>query len=362
MTENTDTTYPGPQPTAGQGQYPPPPPPASDQLRPPWRRSRDDRVVAGVCAGTARTLGIDPVVIRVLVVVFTLFGGVGIVLYLVGWLFIPEDGATTTEGERLLAEARVPGSSARTAAVIAVAVLALAVIFNAFGGFYLSGPLFVAGVVILVVWLVRQDRSSAPRAGQVQYPNSPEASTAFASTQTPATDTSATTPGYAYGGYGSYPAVASPAVPPPPFVPPTPRPRSYLGAITLSVAIVVAGILASLSVTGAVSIPAVVVLAAPLAILGIGLVIGAFAGRALWLIALALPLLLVTSVVAVVPANLPSSWSAGVGERTWRPVTLAQAQNGYQLSVGDAELDLTALPVTPESLTRVKAEVGVGQL
>jgi len=104
------------------------------------------------------------------------------------------------------------------------------------------------------------------------------------------------------------------------------------------------------------------VLAVPLAILGIGLVVGAFAGRALWLTALALPLLLVTSIVAVVPSNLPSSWSAGVGERTWRPVTIAQTQNGYQLSVGDAELDLTALPVTPESLTRIKAEVGVGQL
>ena len=56
------------------------------------RRSRTDRVVAGVCGGFARYLGLDPVVVRVLYVIGTfLTGGALLLGYLVIWLVMPEE-------------------------------------------------------------------------------------------------------------------------------------------------------------------------------------------------------------------------------------------------------------------------------
>ena len=55
------------------------------------RRSRTDKVVAGVCGGFARYLGLDPVVVRVLYVIGTfLTGGALLLGYLVIWLVMPE--------------------------------------------------------------------------------------------------------------------------------------------------------------------------------------------------------------------------------------------------------------------------------
>ena len=65
---------------------------------PPYRqsgnrltRSTDDKVVSGLAGGLGRYFGIDPVVFRIAFVVLTLAGGSGSLLYLVGWLMIPDD-------------------------------------------------------------------------------------------------------------------------------------------------------------------------------------------------------------------------------------------------------------------------------
>lgn len=54
------------------------------------RRSRRDRVIAGVCGGLGRYLGIDPVLLRIAFVVLTVTGGAGILLYLLAFVVIPE--------------------------------------------------------------------------------------------------------------------------------------------------------------------------------------------------------------------------------------------------------------------------------
>lgn len=56
-------------------------------------RSRDDRFIAGVCGGAAKYLNMDPSVVRVLTVVLCFFTGVGVVVYLVAALVIPEEGS-----------------------------------------------------------------------------------------------------------------------------------------------------------------------------------------------------------------------------------------------------------------------------
>ncbi len=53
-------------------------------------RSRTQRMVAGVCGGLAEYFNIDTTVIRVLFLVLTLFGGSGLVIYLVMWILVPD--------------------------------------------------------------------------------------------------------------------------------------------------------------------------------------------------------------------------------------------------------------------------------
>lgn len=56
-------------------------------------RPRDDRMVAGVCAGLARYFDADATVVRLVFALLVLVGGAGVPLYIAGWLLIPEDGA-----------------------------------------------------------------------------------------------------------------------------------------------------------------------------------------------------------------------------------------------------------------------------
>jgi len=55
-------------------------------------RSRDGRVVAGVCAGLAAYFGVDPTLVRLAFALLTIFGGMGVLLYLCAWVVIPEEG------------------------------------------------------------------------------------------------------------------------------------------------------------------------------------------------------------------------------------------------------------------------------
>ncbi|MCL2413152.1 MAG: PspC domain-containing protein [Bacteroidales bacterium] len=56
------------------------------------RRSKEHRVIAGICGGIAEYFSIDPVVVRLIFLVMAVFGGAGIILYLVAWIIMPERG------------------------------------------------------------------------------------------------------------------------------------------------------------------------------------------------------------------------------------------------------------------------------
>src|SRR6516165_4843792 len=89
----SDTPVAPPPPPPSAAAPPPPsaaPPPAAGPRR--LTRSRTDRKLAGVCGGLGEYFGIDPVIIRILVVVLTIFGGSGLLLYAAGWLLIPDEG------------------------------------------------------------------------------------------------------------------------------------------------------------------------------------------------------------------------------------------------------------------------------
>ena len=54
-------------------------------------RSRNDKKIAGVCAGLAKYLNMDVTVVRLIMVLLALFVGGGLIAYIVCALVIPEE-------------------------------------------------------------------------------------------------------------------------------------------------------------------------------------------------------------------------------------------------------------------------------
>jgi len=331
MTETLHEPPPPPEPQSAAPELPDGAVPAPRRLV----RDPDDKVVAGVCAGLGRYTDTDPVLWRVTVGVLTVFGGAGLVLYLLAWVLIPRTGSPASFAERTL---RGPD---RTAAVIGAGLLGLVTIAVLD---LIDTGLVVLAVVVGVVLLATRER----RAGVVPGPSS----LAWG----PAAPASAYgVPPSAYGvppsAYGVPPVV--PAWEPTPPAPP--RERSVLGPVTLSVATLVAGVLLLLRELGVDGITGPRVLAAALLVIGAGLVVGTWIGRARWLFAIGLLLALLLVPAAALDGNL----AGGAGERTWVPVA-ADDGASYELGAGEATLDLRR--VEPGSVGVLTARVGLGRL
>jgi phage shock protein PspC (stress-responsive transcriptional regulator) len=148
-----EPTAEGPQAPAGEapaGEPRPDAPGAPPRKR--LTRSRDDRVIAGVCGGLARYFNVDPVFVRIAAVAVAFIGGAGLLLYLAALLLMPSDEGT--------AVVQTSGQGRNRALVIAgvAALLLVAWPFLVGGGLFLAGvgiPLaFLVGTGVLVWWLV----------------------------------------------------------------------------------------------------------------------------------------------------------------------------------------------------------------
>jgi phage shock protein C len=69
-------------------------------------RSREGRIVAGVCAGLAVYFGLDANIIRLIFAGLTVFAGAGVLLYVVAWLIVPEEGESDSIAESLINKTR----------------------------------------------------------------------------------------------------------------------------------------------------------------------------------------------------------------------------------------------------------------
>jgi phage shock protein PspC (stress-responsive transcriptional regulator) len=70
-------------------------------------RPRENRIIAGVCAGLAEYTGMDVNLIRVIAALVTLFtAGTGLLAYVVAWIVIPDEGQKTSIAEDLFNKAR----------------------------------------------------------------------------------------------------------------------------------------------------------------------------------------------------------------------------------------------------------------
>ncbi|HJZ42021.1 MAG TPA: PspC domain-containing protein [Bacteroidales bacterium] len=61
-------------------------------------RDPDDRMIGGVCGGLAAYLGLDPVIVRILFILFLIFG-IGLLVYIILWIVVPEARTTAQKLE-----------------------------------------------------------------------------------------------------------------------------------------------------------------------------------------------------------------------------------------------------------------------
>ena len=79
------------------------------------QRNPDDKVIAGVASGVADFFGLDPTVVRVVWALTILLGGLGVIVYIILWIVVPEGDSDRTPAHDLRDKAtgstEVPGAA-----------------------------------------------------------------------------------------------------------------------------------------------------------------------------------------------------------------------------------------------------------
>ncbi|WP_051389220.1 PspC domain-containing protein [Arthrobacter sp. 35W] len=350
-------------------------------------RRGSERWIGGVASGLAERWGIDPVIVRGLIVLLSLFFGVGVLAYGLAWALLPEpDG-------RIHAEEALRGrwSTGMTGAVVFTALGLLGpgrgLVFGGNDGWF-PWPLFwIAGIVGIIVWAVNRDKN---RNGAATGPGRPMGAS-MGAPPPPAPPYTA----WSAGAQGTMPPQAPPTAPPMPPAsgqgpwngtssftataervghgindwsqrtlgpegplgpngalgpngPLAPRrhPRWGAGAVALSLGLAIlagAGVLlldsAGLIALGGYAVATAFATAA--AVLGLAVVVAGLRGRTSGLPGfLSLMALLVAIALSVVPTA--GSWSLARSQN-WAPSSISAAGDGFSIAMGQGSLDLSAL-------------------
>ncbi len=133
-----------------------------------FHRSASDSKLAGVGGGVAERWGLDPVLVRVGFVLLALTGGIGVILYLAGWLLLPVAGT-----QRAVVDDLFGGAAARWPRElwITLVVLACLVSFGVFGAISPFG--LVPAIALLALWWFGFHRPRARRSRQARTARSP---------------------------------------------------------------------------------------------------------------------------------------------------------------------------------------------
>ncbi|WP_297738787.1 PspC domain-containing protein [Nocardioides sp.] len=323
------------------------------------RRSNLDRRIAGVSAGLARHLDIDPIIVRVTLVVLVFFGGAGLVVYGAAWLLVPEEGSTA---QPLGLDDRNRG----IALLIAGIVAALAAVGDSAGAFWFPWPLVI--VALGIVWFLnRKDQGPRPYVPAVtgyaapvtgasppSSPASPTTTTPTAAPEQPIWDSqTAAVPRSHYQPYqqpyqtydrASYSRPRNPR-----------KKGPILFWFTLALIATGVGTLGIIDVSGT-DVPDAAYPALSLALTGAMLVLGAFWGRAGGLILIGLVLSAVT-LIATATSNYVDTTLA------YTPTTSEDVRGFYTLDGGELTLDLSAVDdVDGLDGHEITVEGGVGEI
>ncbi|MET1066084.1 MAG: PspC domain-containing protein [Arthrobacter sp.] len=389
--------------SAGAG-TPPPPPPYYGPPAPPrgsqqptffdWIRSQGihrgrDRWVGGVASGIAQRFNVDPLIVRGILIVLTIFAGIGVLLYGVAWALLPEpDG-------RIHVQEAAAGrwSSGMTGALITTVIgfpgLGVGVWgWDRYGfGAFIWTVFWVGGVIYLIYYLTQRNKSRngatamafSPQTGGQPNPGFPPNLATPSTPSMPSTPTAplAATP---YGASGALPRYAEPTVPrpawgaPPPSGPtppsgggfrpepggpaPAAKPRS-LGpgapavAVTAGLALLVGGGIKALDVANVIHLGTssnAVVWASAAAVLGLGILFAGLRGRTSGILGFfAVVALIVSGIFSV----LPNGDRFRPQNADWSPASIQQAQGGLDITGGNGTVDLTRLALNPPLGTEV---------
>ena len=335
------------------------------------------RWIGGVASGIAQRTGLDPTLVRGLVILLSLFG-VGVVFYGVAWALLPEP-----DGRIHLDQAiRGTWSSGMTGALMftILGFGAPGVSFWAedgwLGGVF-WGLFWIAAIILCIYWATSRSnaKSSGPAAHQQPFQGQQAGpyTSAFPAAGYPGPDaptmplpapggshansSSMGTPEHEFGGaYVQFPPAAPKAVKPS-------TPASWVALIS-GMALLAAGVLLALDYAGiyAFRSPATVALAAAAVVLGLGIVGLGAAGRSsgiaggLAILSLVAALLFSGNYAYrnLVIAN-DVNWSSGQPGST--------ATEGYSVAAADANLDLRSLATDlPDGDVLVPVSVVAGDL
>jgi phage shock protein PspC (stress-responsive transcriptional regulator) len=334
-------------------------------------RSREDRVVAGVAGGLGAHLGINAGWVRLAFIILAFFGGLGIVVYAAAWLVVPDEGEDEPIVSRWLSRLDTTdgGMIFGVILVAAAAIIVMTRVISLPGTLVLAAVLFVVGLLLYRGDLTTgrdRDTSTPDGEGPAAAGIDDRGADIPSVTDEPATDEPMGSPPASPASSASF--LAEPGQPVEPATaaatkPKPPRPRrerSILGRITIAVDLIVLATMAMIDIAfAAVDIEPVAYVATGVAILGLGLLVGAWIGRARWLIVLgvlALPALWFT-------ALWPSQFTWTAGEYTYAPNVVAEVDSPYVLGFGSMTIDLTRLTAEElDSIGTLEASVGAGRL
>jgi phage shock protein PspC (stress-responsive transcriptional regulator) len=317
-------------------------------------------MVAGVAEGLSRHFDIDPILVRVTLAALTLFGGAGIVLYLLAWITIPQEGRT----DSIVSAAMHRDPTRITVAGLSIAAVVAAITVIGAIGFSAPEPLpvLVVSALALLAFALLSRRSDRR---QVQYRPAPaEADAPTSELPLPSgssvADAASTSSrgwwrrNHNASGDGDGTGSSSTGYPSPPRRPR--EPRSHLFAATMAVVAIAMGLLWILERTVYDNMPVSVFPGVVLSIVAAALLVGTWFGRS--------RLLIVVGIVATVATAATTVVGPGpYGETIHRPASANAVQDEYEHGAGRLVLHLENM-VDPQGLggRAIDINAGVGQV
>lgn len=299
------------------------------------RRASDDRIVAGVCAGVARHLNIDPIVVRIAVVALTFIGLSGLILYLAAWFLLPSDDEATSIAADWFNLDRNE-EQVRSIGLFLAAVLAVVAIVGDGGwGFWWIGWWVVPLAFLFWLFVVRPRHRREEKFATMTDPT--------ASPTTTKEHVDAYTAEKVAEALDRRRRRAE-----------NRRQARALTGLTLSLMAIAEAV--TLIVDRTVGLPPGAYVAVALGVVALGCLIGTVWGR------LSGGLIAVGIILTAVLAITSAAPSGRIGERSVNPQTVGDVRAQYRHGIGQFELDLSEV-ANPRGLAgrTVLVETGVGQ-
>jgi phage shock protein PspC (stress-responsive transcriptional regulator) len=325
------------------------------------RRSDDQRVFAGVCGGLGEHFGINAWWFRWAFIILAFFGFAGIAIYIAAWLLIPDADSTESIAGGWFENLDMSD----TGTLFGVVLIGVAALIIATSVFHISGAIVIAAAMGIVGFLlyrgdIRPPTKTPPTVDgdivEVVEDDGTIEVTEVGTVTTPAEETAVE---------AAVPAATAAVATKPPRPPKPPKekkprpPKSMLGRLTMAVMLIVLSSMALLELADIVHFEPYAYAAGAMGVVAVGLLVGAWIGRAYWLIIIGLliaPVLFFSSLLPRV-----ADWS--VGDPDYLPTSAEEISESYDLGVGQLTVDLTQL--SAEEIAKVgaiEASVGMGQL